>query len=323
MTTKIKKGVLKMVGWKSIVCLTLIFGVASSCYSQSTDTNAVKLPDGWTSGDVKANGITLHYYRTGNGSLPPMVLSHGYTDNGLCWTDLALAMEKRYDCIMYDLRGHGLSEAPAAGYDINDNVSDIVGLIKALKLSKPVIIGHSLGGSIAAIVAAQYPDIPRKVVLIDPPGLLKPLFPTAEDMNLARIHFKKDIDYVKSLSREELVKEAGKRHPAISQAARGRWADSKMQFKPQILDSVLTIPPLMPYLSKVTIPTLILKADANDAVRKMEIDAVSTQHNIIIYHVRGAGHLVHLERPEESLAVLNEFLGDSKQPQNQEAIKKN
>lgn len=297
---------------KRVVCLTLIFGFTSYCYGQSTDTNTVKLPDGWTSGDVKANGITLHYYRTGNGSLPPMVLVHGYTDNGLCWTDLALAMEKKYDCIMYDLRGHGLSDAPATGYSIEDNVSDIVGLIKALKLSKPVIIGHSLGGSIAAVVAAQYPDIPQKVILIDPPGLLKPLFETSEDMNRARIRFKKDIDYVKGLSREELIKEAAKRHPAISQAARGRWADSKMQIKPQILDSVLTIPPLKSYLPKITVPTLILKADANDAVRKTEIDAVSAQPNIKIVHIKGAGHLVHLERPDESLVVLNDFLGDSK-----------
>jgi pimeloyl-ACP methyl ester carboxylesterase len=252
-----------------------------------------------------------------------MVLSHGYTDNGLCWTDLALAMEKKYDVIMYDLRGHGLSEAPATGYDINDNVADIVGLIKALKLSKPVIIGHSLGGSIAAIVAAQYPDIPKKVVLIDPPGLLKPLFEPGEAMNRARNWFTSDMNNLKKLSKEELIKIASQRHPAISEAARGRWADSKMQMRPQIVDSVLTIPPLMPYLSKVTIPTLILKADANDAVRKMEIDAASTQHNIIIYHVRGAGHLVHLEKPEESLAVLNDFLGNSKQQQTQEEKKKN
>jgi N-formylmaleamate deformylase len=303
---------------KSIVCLTLVLGFASICYSQSADTNVVKIPDGWTSGDVKANGITLHYYRTGSGTLPPMVLSHGYTDNGLCWTDLALAMEKKYDVIMYDLRGHGLSEAPATGYDINDNVSDIVGLIKALKLSKPVIIGHSLGGSIAAIVAAQYPDIPEKIVLIDPPGLLNPLFPTTEDMNRARSWFKKDIVYIKGLSREELIKEAGKRHPAISEAARGRWADSKMQIKPQIVDSVLTIPPLKPYLPKITVLTLILKADANDTIRNMDLDAVSAQPNIKLVHIKGAGHLVHLERPEQSLAVLNDFLSDSNQPQNRE-----
>jgi len=298
---------------KRVICLTFIFGFASYCYSQSADTNAVKLPDGWTSGDVKANGITLHYYRTGNGTQPSMVLSHGYTDNGLCWTDLALAMEKKYDCIMYDLRGHGLSDATATGYDINDNVSDIVGLIRALKLSKPVIIGHSLGGSIAAIVAANYPDIPQKVVLIDPPGLVKPLFEPGEAMNRARNWFVSDMNNLKKLSKEELIKVAAQRHPAISEAARGRWADSKMQMKPQIVDSVLTIPPLTPYLPKITVPTLILKADANDAVRKTEIDAASANPNIKLVHIKGAGHLVHLERPEESLAVLNDFLADSKQ----------
>ena len=66
-----------MARWKLVICLTLIFGFASSCYSQSVDTNTVKLPDGWTSGDVKANGITLHYYRTGNGSLPPPGVAAG------------------------------------------------------------------------------------------------------------------------------------------------------------------------------------------------------------------------------------------------------
>jgi pimeloyl-ACP methyl ester carboxylesterase len=312
-----------MARWKLVICLTLILGFTSSCYSQSADVNTVKLPDGWTSNDVKANGITLHYYRTGNGSLPPMVLIHGYTDNGLCWTDLARAFEKKYDIIMIDLRGHGLSDAPATGYDINDNVADTVGLIKSLKLEHPIIIGHSLGGSITAVVAAQYPDIPRKAVLIDPPGLLKPMFETSDDVNRARIRFKKDLDYVKSLNREQLIKEAGRRHPAISPAARERWADSKMQIKPQILDSVMTIPPLKPYLPKITVPTLILKADANDTIRKMEIDAVSAYPNIKIVHIKGAGHLVHLERPEESLAVLNDFLGDSKQQQNQAEQKKN
>ncbi len=312
-----------MACWKLVIYLTFIFGFASYCYSQSADTNTIKLPDGWTSGDVKANGITLHYYRTGNGSLPPMVLSHGYTDNGLCWTDLALAMEKKYDVIMYDLRGHGLSDAPPTGYTIENNVSDIVGLIRALKLQHPVIIGHSLGGSIAAVMAAQYPDIPKKVVLIDPPGLVKPMFETSEDMNRARSRFTGDMKYLKGLRKEDLIKVAAQRHPAISEAARGRWADSKMQMKPQIIDSVLTIPPLKPYLPKITVPTLILKADANDAVKKMEIDAVSAQPNIKIYHVKGAGHLVHLERPEESLAVLNDFLDDSKQQQNQTEKKKN
>jgi N-formylmaleamate deformylase len=308
---------------KRVVCLTFILGFVSGCHSQSADTNAVKLPDGWTSGDVKANGITLHYYRTGSGKLPPMVLIHGYTDNGLCWTDLALALEKKYDIIMIDLRGHGLSDAPKTGYDINDNVADVVGLIKALKLEHPVIIGHSLGGSITAIMAAQYPDIPQKAVLIDPPGLVNPLFEPGDAMNRARNWFTSDMSYLKKLSKEQLIREAAKRHPAISEAARARWADSKMQMKPQIIDSVLTIPPLKSYLPKITVPTLILKADANDVVKKTEIDAVSVNPNIKIVHIKGAGHLVHLEKPEESYAVLNDFLNDSKNLQKQAEQKKN
>jgi pimeloyl-ACP methyl ester carboxylesterase len=314
-----------MASWKSIVCLTLIFGFASFCYGQSADTNTVKLPDGWTSGDVKANGITLHYYRTGNGTLPPMLLIHGYTDNGLNWTDLAIALEKKYDIIMMDSRGHGLSEAPAAGYGIKDYTSDVVGLIKGLKLEHPVVIGHSIGGCIVAALAADYPDIPKKVVMIDPPGLGKPWVANTEEMNKAKQWFAKDINYQQGLSRQQLIKEASKRHRAISQAAKERWADSKMQMRihPQIVESVTAIAALPDYLPKVTVPTLILKADANDAVKKMEIDTVSKQPNIKIVHIKGAGHLVHLERPEESLAVLNEFLADSKQPQNQEAIKKN
>jgi pimeloyl-ACP methyl ester carboxylesterase len=297
---------------KRVICLTFIFGFASSCRNESTSTNTVKVPYGWSSGNVKANGISLHYYRTGNGSLPPLVLSHGFTDNGLCWTDLAHALEKEYDVIMYDLRGHGLSDAPATGYSIQNHVLDMVGLIHALKLERPVIIGHSLGGCISAALAAQYPDIPQKVVLIDPPGLTKPLTGNVEDSNRTESRFKNDIDYLKGLSRTDLLKEVVKRHPGISKENRMHWADAKMQMKPQIIESVVNLPLLESYLPKITVPTLILKADADENTRKMEIDAVSTLPNVKIFHVKGAGHLVHMERLEATLAVLHDFLGDSK-----------
>jgi len=306
-----------MAFWKRVICPTSICGPASAT------AGTAKVPYGWSSGDIKANGITLHYYRTGNGSLPPLVLSHGFTDNGLCWTDLAGALEKKYDVIMYDLRGHGLSDAPDTGYSLQDNVSDMVGLINALKLEHPVIIGHSLGGCICAALAAQYPDIPRKVVLIDPPGLTKPLSGNTEDSNRMESWFKKDMDYLKGLSREELLKEAAKRHPAISKEAQARWADAKMQMKPQVIESVMNLPPLMLYLPKITAPTLILKADANDNTRKMEKDTVSKLPVIKIIHVKGAGHLIHLERPDETLAFLNDFLGDSKELKEQGVKKKN
>jgi hypothetical protein len=53
----------------------------------------------WFSGDVDANGVRIHYYRTG-GEKPPLVLSHGATDSGRCWTRVARDLESDYDVIM-------------------------------------------------------------------------------------------------------------------------------------------------------------------------------------------------------------------------------
>lgn len=55
----------------------------------------------WLAEDIHANGIKIHYNRTG-GSKPPIVLCHGATDNGLCWTPVASALEVNYDVIMPD-----------------------------------------------------------------------------------------------------------------------------------------------------------------------------------------------------------------------------
>ena len=66
----------------------------------------------WQSGDIETNGIRMHYHRTG-GDKPALVLSHGATDSGLCWTRVARVLEADYDVIMPDARGHGRSDAPA------------------------------------------------------------------------------------------------------------------------------------------------------------------------------------------------------------------
>src|SRR4029079_7250210 len=94
----------------------------------------------WVSGDAAANGITIHYSRTGGadgGGKPPLVLSHGATDNGLCWTRVARDLESDFDVIMPDARGHGLSDAPEQGYSSAEHAADLAGLIRALGLERP------------------------------------------------------------------------------------------------------------------------------------------------------------------------------------------
>jgi N-formylmaleamate deformylase len=88
--------------------------------------------------------------------------------NGLCWTGLARVLEKEFDVIMPDARGHGNSSVPDFGYRYEDHANDVVGLINALKLPPPILLGHSMGGMTAAVVASRKPNLLRGLVLADP-----------------------------------------------------------------------------------------------------------------------------------------------------------
>lgn len=290
------------------VYLTLTLFVSSCAAPHAVESP--RIPYGWSCGTVTANGITLQYYRTGDGTLPPLILSHGFTDNGLFWTDLAHALQKDYDVIMYDLRGHGFSDAPQTGYRIDDYVADTVGLIRALKLKKPVIIGHSLGGSIAAMLAIEHYDIPKKIILIDPPGVTQPLFRSKDDENNALDWCKNDIRRLQQMTLKRLLKEASFRHPEISKANQIRWADTKAQVKPQIAQTIVNIPPLKNQWPKLFAPTLIIRADVDEQIRREELDVVSAVPNIKIVYIEDTGHIVHMDKPDQTLSAIRAFLKD-------------
>ena len=141
----------------------------------------------WSTGNCETNGITIHYTRTG-GSKPPLVLLHGLTANGACWTPLARALEEDYDVIMPDARGHGKSSVPDVGYRYEDHANDVVGLIKTLRLPPSILIGHSMGGMVAAMVASRNPELLRSVVLADPTFLSPRVQREVRDSNVADLH---------------------------------------------------------------------------------------------------------------------------------------
>src|SRR6266516_882040 len=85
----------------------------------------------WQAGDIEANGIRLHYTRTG-GAGPAVVLAHGFSDDGLCWTPVAEALAPEYDLVMVDARGHGRSDAPERGYGPTEQAGDLAGAMAAL-----------------------------------------------------------------------------------------------------------------------------------------------------------------------------------------------
>lgn len=130
----------------------------------------VLIPTHWAAGEVLANGIRQHFYRTGgpDGQKPALVLLHGIMSGGITWLRVARELEADFDVVMPDARGHGLSERLGhEGISYQLLVQDVVALIAEIGLQRPFVLGHSMGGVIAALLAAAHPEKARAVVLED------------------------------------------------------------------------------------------------------------------------------------------------------------
>lgn len=119
--------------------------------------------------DVVAGGVRHHVQRLGRGSRT-VVFLHGLVMDNLSsfYFTLANPAAATADAILYDLRGHGLSERPASGYTVAQLVADLAELLAALDVTRPVqLVGNSFGGTLALAFAAAHPDRVADVVLID------------------------------------------------------------------------------------------------------------------------------------------------------------
>jgi pimeloyl-ACP methyl ester carboxylesterase len=266
-------------------------------------------PAEWSEGYLFSNGIRMHYWRTG-GNKPVLVLAHGSSDDGLCWTNLARELTSDFDIIMYDARGHGLSDPPSASDPAEVQVEDLAGLIKELKLIKPILMGHSMGSSTVAWFAAKYPDIPRGIILEDP-GLAsrRPGSPGSSGAPIDREKRKAEILVRNNQSQEQLVAQCRKDTPNWESSECDYWAASKRSHHPNTaLGTVGNRPPMSELFPQIMAPTLILKADAQGDLRKENEQIASLLKKGKIVHIEGAGHSVRRDQKQRLLEVLKPFL---------------
>jgi len=124
--------------------------------------------NGIESKKIKINGWQAHYLKAGSG--PPVVLIHGGASDARDWTGTMNALGGRYSFYALDLLGYGESERNESGYYLADFTEFLAGFIDTLKLDKPALAGHSLGGRFCIEVAIKQPQKVSKLVLIDTTG---------------------------------------------------------------------------------------------------------------------------------------------------------
>jgi pimeloyl-ACP methyl ester carboxylesterase len=265
----------------------------------------------WSEGEAKAGEVRLHYYRTG-GDKSPLVLAHGWTNSGRCWAQTARALEADYDIVMYDARGHGQSDQLGEKFGEEERCRDLVGLIEALGLKRPGLIGHSMGAATAANVAARHPDLPAFVVLEDPPWFDADNKEARAARNAANQAWAQWVLSAREKPWEAALDEYRAQNPGWSNETLRLRLEAFIQMDPRLLTGIdWDAPPWRETLSKISCPALLISGEPERGgivTPAQGMEASTIKPTMQWVQIEGAGHNVRYDRFESYLEAVNVFL---------------
>jgi N-formylmaleamate deformylase len=262
----------------------------------------------WTENNVIVDGATFHYYRTGDGSKPTLLLAHGFSDNGLNWLPVARDLESEFDVILPDARGHGKSQRVQPGEAI-DNAGDLARIIQALHLDRPIVGGHSMGGSSTSDLAARYPQLVRALILEDPAW--RDPEPKKETNDQS---FKSWFEWLKGLpamALEDVMAKGRADNPTWAEVEILPWAESKKQLDLNVLSRSPSFKDWRVIARAIVCPTLLVTAEVEKgAIVTPQAASEACQMNSYIHeaHIPGAGHNIRRENYPAYMEAVRRFL---------------
>ena len=255
---------------------------------------------------------------------PTLLLLHGVTRCWRDWEPLLPALTREWRVIAPDHRGHGDS-GRAESYLVTDYVADAVRFVRGEMAAPLVILGHSLGAMVAAAVAAEVPDVVRRIVLADPPfhTMGNRIAATAWQAQFtgvreAALRGGTVGELADALAEIRLPAPGGtfKRLGDLRDRASLLWsAECLTRFDPAVLTPVIEGRWLDGYdvariLPRIRCPVLLLQADPaaggvmTDADSDEVVQALSSCQRV---RFPGVGHQLHRDSPEAVLRALQEF----------------
>ena len=256
------------------------------------------------------NGVRTHFIRLGRGE--PVALVHGFTASHALWFRQAPALARAgFEVLAYDLRGHGDSAHPGAGYDLQTLAADLLALLDGHRLGRVHLVGLSLGGMIAQRFTLAHPERVQTLTVADsfsgaPPEEVLALFRRHERFGrehglgrlFERLLVQPALPYGPDfqLQLREL--------PAYEKAFRKNRLETMSAF----IAMMAGLPDWTAELARLSRPTLLLVGDHDlpclEPMRRMRAAIPGARLEI----VPRAGHSSAVEKPEEFNARMFEFL---------------
>jgi len=257
-----------------------------------------------------STGVQLQYAEQGDADGDPVIFLHGYTDSRYSFEKVLMHLPLSVHAYVLSQRGHGNSDKPEAGYTPPDFAADVVAFMEKLKIGPAVIIGHSMGATIAQRFVLDHPGLSKALVLIgslasfkDKPGLVE--FSHAVD----QLQDPVDSAFVYEFQKSTLAKQ-------IPAPELNMYVMESRKLTVRIWKETMKGMMASDYqneLNKLKVPTLIIWGDKDLIAPKSDQDILLSgiKHSRLNVY-EGTGHAVHWEEPvrftNDLLNFINKFL---------------
>ena len=254
-----------------------------------------------------------------------VVVLHGFNFAGFYFGGLIDALRKEgFRVIVPDQIGFGRSSKPIIPYNFHDMARNTFAILQNLKIAKAMVVGHSMGGMLAARFASQYPDVVERVVMYNPIGLVDSRF----DRRIDSV----DEAYRRNLAATYQTVRAGLMRyvahnpaawtPQFESYARVRYAWTlsadwpRLAMVQAVAQQMLTLDPVVNDWTHIKAPTLafggaedVLPGSAALFQERMKFLAAAIPNGRgKVLLIPGLGHVPHLEAPDKIYPPLVAFL---------------
>lgn len=244
---------------------------------------------------IVIDGILTHYEVVGD-KRPPLLILHGWKRSLNEWLRLVetqnfTSLRNKYSIILLDLPGFGSTALPQKTFSIYDYALFVEHFLDKLSIKKVTLLGHSFGGRIGIIIGAKTDKI-EKLILIDAAGIEK----RSIGAKIKIAFFKTAKSFLPQSRIETLRNKLGSRDYKTAGPLRNIFV--------RVVNEDLTY-----LLPKIHAPTYLIWGDKDTEVAMWKTKRMRDRiPGAKLRVVWGSGHSPHLEKPEEFMGILDEYL---------------